>query len=159
MLERRRRINAQLYGVAIVNTHNPQLEALASSPFDQARDIPIEHTSDTYNLFTQPASPTHPHSPTSPSHSSLSSSPTSHSSSSSSSSSYASSPSPRHALSFRGGLSTLVPQSVAKLPWYQRIVRRNVDAAGSVSRASGGGGDATDDAGQSPETALLLKKV
>ena len=60
----RRRINHQLKDIAIINTHNPHLTALSSSPFDQAQDIPIEHTRDTPSLFNpSPSTPSYPQRP------------------------------------------------------------------------------------------------
>ena len=131
MLERRRRINAQLQSVPIVNTHNPNLSALTSSPFDQLANVPIEHTSDTPSLF--------------PSSTSASPIPTT------------SLQSPQHSrLSYAAQLATLVPDSVVTLPWYQRLMRRTADKPG-VGAVRGPADGAEE--GPTPEMDHLLKKV
>ena len=114
MQERRRQINHELAHVAIINTHNPNLIALASSPFDQARDIPTGgHTQETDTLLL----------PASRSNSALpSSSPLSPSSSHYDPSTRSTSPLPAP---YRF-LSSVVPYSISSLPWYQRLMRRSL---------------------------------
>ena len=124
MLETRKRINAQLLGVPIVNTHNPQLIALTSSSFDQLSNVPIEHTTDTPSIFTNAPS----------------------------------TQSPAHGrMSYAAHLSTLVPDSVVTLPWYQRLMRRSAGMQGVAVK----GGTAAEGAeeGPTPEMDHLLKKV
>ena len=117
MQERRRQINHELAHVAIINTHNPNLTALASSPFDQAQDIPTQHTEEADTLLL-PSS----HTATFPLLSSPSLSSASSPSNVSPPPSRSTSPLP---VQYRF-LSSIVPYSISSLPWYQRLMRRSL---------------------------------
>ena len=106
-----------------MNTHNPNLIALASSPFDSAQAIATgggSSAEETDALLLHAAAHSHKHPTALAPLATITVSPASPGLSPSVSRSTSPLPTPYRLL------SSLVPQSISSLPWYQRLMRRSL---------------------------------